>query len=211
MDLRIIADLRERNNELFKELENNGIVIEYAAIPVGDYILSDRLCIERKTINDFQSSIINGRLFEQIGSLKNTYELPLIILEGGIEEFYMSKESINGAICSIFLRERMQIIRSSGPIETAQIISTLTRQEQIIELRMPSIKGGRRAYTKKQAMEYVIGNIPGIGPKLSIALLTHFKNIKNIANANLDELIKIDKIGRKKAEYIKSVLNDYYE
>lgn len=211
MDLRIIADLRERNNELFKELENNGIVIEYAAIPVGDYILSDRLCIERKTINDFQSSIINGRLFEQIGSLKNTYELPLIILEGSIEEFYMSKESINGAICSIFLRERMQIIRSSGPIETAQIISTLTRQEQIIELRMPSIKGGRRAYTKKQAMEYVIGNIPGIGPKLSIALLTHFKNIKNIANANLDELIKIDKIGRKKAEYIKSVLNDYYE
>ncbi len=211
MDLRVIADLRERNDELFKALEDNGIFIEHATIPVGDYILSDRLCIERKTINDFQSSIIDGRLFEQIDSLKNTYELPLIILEGSIEEVYMSKESINGAICSIFLRERMQIIRSSGPIETAQIISTLARQEQIIELRMPSIKGGRRAYTKKQAMEYIIGNIPGIGPKLAVALLTHFKNIKNITNANLDELVKIDKIGRKKAEQIKSVLNDYYE
>ncbi len=211
MDIRIIVDTRERNEELLDALKMNGIEIERNTIPVGDYILSDRLCVERKTMNDFQASVINGRLFEQINALKNTYELPLILLESSTEEFYMSKESINGALCSIFLRERIQIIRSSGPIETADILATLAKQEQIVELRMPSLKGGRRAYTKKQAMEYIIGNIPGIGPKLAVSLLMHFKNIKGIANAEIDELTKIDKIGKKKALQIKAVLNDCYD
>ena len=211
MDLRIIVDSRERNNDLLSTLISSGITIENSTIPVGDYILSDRLCVERKTIADFQASIINGRLFEQIKQLKNTYELPLLILEGDTKEFYMSNESITGAICSIFLREHIHIIRSSSPVETADILAMLAKQEQIVELRMPSMKGGRRIYTKKQAMEYIIGNIPGIGPKLAISLLEHFKNIKNIANAEITELMSINKIGKIKAEQIKNILNDNYE
>ena len=61
--MKIIVDQRERNLELINALHENGVEVEIKTIPVGDYILSDRICVERKTVSDFESSIINGLNF----------------------------------------------------------------------------------------------------------------------------------------------------
>lgn len=211
MDLRVIVDSRERNQALLDRLCENGICIDNKTIPIGDYILSDRVCIERKTLSDFQSSIRDGRIFEQIKALKYNYTTPLMIVEEDKNEFRMNKQSVLGALCSIAVREGVNVLFSADPIETADIISIIAKQEQITQLRMPSLKGNKRAKTKNEYMEYVIGNVPGVGPKLSVLLLKHFKNIKNIANASLDELILVEGIGRKKAQNINKILNELYE
>jgi ERCC4-type nuclease len=56
-----------------------------------------------------------------------------------------------------------------------------------------------------------VGNIPGVGPKLARSLLAHFKSVRNIANADKSELVKVDKIGKKKADAIHSTLNALYK
>ena len=61
-ETKIIIDNRERNLDLLDTLEQHGMTITFAQLPVGDYIISNRMCVERKTTNDFESSIMNSRL-----------------------------------------------------------------------------------------------------------------------------------------------------
>jgi Fanconi anemia group M protein len=56
-----------------------------------------------------------------------------------------------------------------------------------------------------------MGNMPGIGPKLAESMLRHFKNVRNIVNANKEELMKVEKIGPKKAEGIREVLEEEFK
>ncbi|MGC8850441.1 MAG: helicase-related protein, partial [Candidatus Bathyarchaeia archaeon] len=68
--VKVLVDHREANSRVVAELSRLGVDVELASLPHGDYILSERVAVERKTINDFASSIIDGRLFEQASTLK---------------------------------------------------------------------------------------------------------------------------------------------
>ena len=208
--VRVIIDNRERNAELIGRLEENGIDIEFRTAHIGDYIISDRVCIERKTVPDFESSIINGRLFDQIKRLKEHYEFPIVILEGDSEYFRLKNNVINGAIAALFIDYGIMVLHTNGADSTADIIASMARHEQLDYNRTPSLKGGARSYTDEDFQERIVGNIPGIGPKLSKALLSRFKNIKGIVDATPEELAKVDKIGKKKAARIHNTLNGIY-
>lgn len=209
--VKIIMDSRERNGSLINVLESKGMCIEIKSVHVGDYIVSDRVCIERKTIADFESSIINGRLFDQVRRLKDNYEFPILILEGEAEYFRLKNNAINGAIASLYIDYGIEVLCTSNARNTAEIISRIAEHEQILHEREPSAKGGARAYTQNQFQQHIIANIPGIGSKLARALLRHFGSIKSIAGAAPEDLIKVEKIGKKKAELIYRTLNCAYE
>ncbi len=208
--LKIIVDNRERNADLFQSLKDIGIEYELKTLETGDYLISDRVCIERKTVRDFESSIIDGRLFDQIRRMSSEYELSTIILEGDREDFRMRHNVINGAIVSIYINYSIPVIMSYGPEDTADIIQRMAVQEQNGS-REPSPKSGTRSFTKEKFMENIIGNIPGIGPKLARSLLGHFGSISAITKAETKELMEVSKIGKKKAESIHSILNSEYK
>ncbi len=208
--MKIIIDQRERNSDLLSGLQDNGIKIERKTLPVGDYILSDRICIERKTIYDFESSIINGRLFEQIDKLKKTYEFPIILIEGNVSDFRINLNAIFGAIISIYVEHKIQTIFCFDVFDTVKILKLIAEREQKIEKHLPTLKGALKAYSNDEFKEYVVGNLPGIGPKLARHLLAKFKTIKNIANSNINELLKVEKIGKKKSAKIHEIFNEEY-
>ena len=207
--VKVIVDRRERNSELIGRLESLGVEVELRTLPVGDYVLSDRVCIERKTTSDFESSIMSGRLFEQVGRLVEAYDAPIMVIEDN-DGFRLPERVIKGAIASLYVDYGIQVLGSSGCLDTAEIISDIARREQDGRRREPSLKGAARAYTDRQFQEYVIGNLPGIGPKLARSLLVHFKSVRNIANAGIKELMEVEKIGRKKAENIHRTVNEEY-
>lgn len=209
--LKLIVDQRERNGELIDSLESSGFSIDVRSIPVGDYIISDRICVERKTVSDFESSIISGRLFDQLERMKGTYSLPILLLEGDHSEFRLGSNVINGTIISIYVDYGIPVMFSQGPEHTAEILTAIAKREQNGERRDPSLKGGARAYSDDQFQEFVIGNLPSIGPKLAKSLLKHFGSIKKIANASPRQLMKVEKIGEKKAGQIHRIMNQLYE
>ncbi len=49
-------------------------------------MVSSRICVERKTVQDLVSSIFDGSLFDQAARLKEAYELPVPIIEGSLSE-----------------------------------------------------------------------------------------------------------------------------
>jgi len=70
----IVVDDREL--ALAKYLSNPKV----KRIEIGDFIISERVAVERKTAADFVSSIVDGRLFDQAAKMKEAYEKPLIII-----------------------------------------------------------------------------------------------------------------------------------
>jgi ERCC4-type nuclease len=209
-ELKIIVDQRERNVELIGALEGLGFEVAMETMPVGDYVISDRICVERKTVSDFESSIINGRLFEQLEMLKLTYKFPILMLEGDRETFRLKRNVITGTIVSVYVDYGIPVIFSDSPQNSAEIMAVMAKREQNGKKRAPSMKGSTRAYTNEQFQEYIIGNLPGIGMKLAKSLLRHFGSVKAIANANVKQLMKVEKIGKKKAELIHKTFNHRY-
>ncbi|MGC8478858.1 MAG: ERCC4 domain-containing protein [Candidatus Micrarchaeia archaeon] len=207
--VKVIVDQRERNEALLSALASK-VEIEVKTLPVGDYIVSDRVAIERKTVQDFESSIINGRLFDQAKRLHEYYGSPIIILEGDRSEFLLGENIILGAIVALYIDYDSAVILSKSPEETAKIIASIAKREQVSEKRALSLKGAARAHNLHDFQLLVVGNLPGVGPKISESLLQHFKSLKNLANASVEDLMEVEKIGKKKAEKIYHVLNESF-
>ena len=84
MPARIVVDERERRSGIPDFLRQAGAIIDFAQLKVGDYVVSPKTAIERKTIQDLLNSIYDGRLFVQCSQLNEHYAKPVLIVEGNI-------------------------------------------------------------------------------------------------------------------------------
>lgn len=60
--IQIIVDIRELGALLPSLIDAQGIQVVPATLTVGDYILSPKMCVERKALPDLEQSLANGRL-----------------------------------------------------------------------------------------------------------------------------------------------------
>jgi len=55
----IYADIKEKTSGIIDILIDKGVQVIQKSMEIGDYLLSDRVCVERKTVSDFVGSIKN--------------------------------------------------------------------------------------------------------------------------------------------------------
>jgi Fanconi anemia group M protein len=215
-ELEIIVDDRERNVKLLNKLEEV-FNIKKERLDVGDFVISDRIVIERKTLEDFLASLLDKRIFEQIEKLKASYEKPLIIVEGStdLEDLFNLRDihpnAIRGLLLTIMIDYNIPIIFVKNEEEFVNLLEILARREQLKGNKKPLVKIVKKTKTIKEAQEILISSIPGINIQLASNLLLYFKNPKNIANASVNELKKVPLIGEEKAKKIFEVFNKDYE
>lgn len=216
--MKIIADKREKNSLVIAELNEEGISVEMKQLEVADYLISKDIAVERKTVNDFITSMLNKRLFKQLSDLKENYSKPLLIIEG-IEEqdIYKSDRhpklhpnAIRGMILSILLEFSIPVIFTKDYIDTAQFLILLAKRQEK-PFREISLKAKRRAFSLAEQQQFIIESLPGIGPILAKELLKKFRTVKGVINANKAELQKVKKINKKKADNIKRLLEAKYK
>src|SRR3989344_3238491 len=122
--LAIIADNHEKNSLVISELSELGIDVEMQHLPVADFLVNG-VAIERKTVSDFLSSMINKRLSRQLEEIKQ-YENRLLVIEGTDEqELYtednkegMHANSIRGQILSILLKHKIPVLFTKDSEDT---------------------------------------------------------------------------------------------
>ncbi len=212
----IFVDTREQASSVIKELFSMDCIVRSKQLDIGDYIASKDVCIERKTIEDFVSSMIDGRLFNQIVTMRNNYDKPLILLEGNMDEIFtlrnIHKNSIVGALTSIALDYQVPIINTKNSRETAEYVYNIAKREQIGQQKEIRLRMGRKGLTIKEQQQFIVEGLPAVGPTMAKNLLAHFKSIKKIASADEKKLQKVDNMGPKKAKQIFKVFNvDYAE
>jgi Fanconi anemia group M protein len=212
-EILIVADYREKESKIINELIKLGAKINFANLPVGDYLLSERLVVERKTFEDFANSIIDKRLFEQASYLRKYYEKPIIIIEGkGPIIRDISIEAIRGAMISLILDYGVPILMAENTEEAAKFIIALAKREgKKEELKTISLKDRRRKpKTLDEVREYVVASLPMIELKTAKKLLSFFGSIEKIFTASERALMMVDGIGPKKAKLIKTIVSGKY-
>ncbi|MCD6493575.1 MAG: DEAD/DEAH box helicase [Archaeoglobaceae archaeon] len=211
--LTIFVDSREAKSGIVKHLYELGVDVKIKNLEVADYVVSDRVAIERKTVEDFVESLISKeRLFDQLLRLKNSYQKPLLIIEG--ESLYKKNvhpNAIRGAIAAIAVDLGIPIIYTPNSKETAEFIVAIAKREQEIKDRQVSLHAGKTKRSLKEQQEYVVSAISDIGPVIAKNLLDKFKTIEKIATASEEELRKTPKVGKKTAEKIRKLMTTPYE
>mgnify|MGYP000285864859 CR=1 FL=1 len=211
-ELMVCVDNRELRSQTAKCLAELGVKLVPEQLTVADYIISDRVAVERKTTEDFLQSIIDKRLFQQLANLKKSYTAPILIIEG--ENIYKGKaispDAVRGALASIVLDFGIPILWTKTPSETAHLIYALTKREQIKEKRYPSIKKEKVPLSDKELQEYIVSSLPGIDLTLARRLLKDLKTVENVFTASEDTLKKVKGIGEKTAKKIREILTLSY-
>jgi ERCC4-related helicase len=207
----IFVDLRER--EMGKLLETRGLQVAMKNLEVGDYVISDRVAVERKTAQDFVVSMMDPQrnLFRQISDLARTYERPLLILEG--RDLYtrqVNPNAIRGALASVAVDYGVPIIPTESQEETAEVIAILSARERK-DGRAPKIHGHKTARTLKEQQEYLVASMPSVGPAVARNLLRHFGSVERIVAASPEELQEVELVGPKIAERIRELVGGQYK
>jgi len=209
---KIVVDQREYRSNVAKNLTLKGVDIEAQQLDVGDYILSSRIGVERKNVDDFLSSLINKNLFKQISRLRSAYSRPLLVLEG---ENVLTRRNINqnaifGSLASISIDYGIPIITTHDEKETADLLRVIANREQNKDKKSVSIRGEKPQMSLREQQQFLVEGLPYVSSILAKRLLYHFGNIKDIANASVEELTEVKGIGKQIAEEIVSLFNKEY-
>ena len=203
---RIIADYREKNSDVPFELLSLGCEVEFHELKVADFIIGN-IAVERKTISDFLSSMLNKRLIRQLQELQQ-YKKKLLIIEGTDEQEVYNEDSnlhpnsVRGFLLTILLNYKIPILFTKNSKDSAKFMNLIARKEK----HEPSSNAKKKARNKKEQMQYILESFPGIGPKTAKKLLGKFKTLKEIFNLPVEKLK--NEIG-KKAE-IFSILKESF-
>jgi len=196
---KIIIDNREKNSLVPSELVKLGFQIEFTQLSIADYIINN-IAIERKTINDLKSSIINKRIFSQLENLKQ-YPFYFLIIEGiNDEDIYsgiIHENALRGFILSASLDYQVPIIFTQNERDTAKYLSILSNKSDKKDI---SIRAKKTFQTREGQIQFILEGFPNIGPVKAKALLKKFKSIKNIVNADEKELEHI--LGKRVKEFL---------
>jgi len=206
----IFVDEKESRGSMTEILKELGAVVRVKTLPVGDFIISDRAVIERKTRSDFESSIIDGRLFKQAENMIDNFEKCIVMIEGESFEERVNRNALLGAISALILDYGIQVFFTRDLEATGEMIFALAKREQLGKERIVRLKGSKKVHTMAQQQRMIVECLPTVGPKLALALLRKFKTIENIAKASEQELREVEKIGKKKAKFIKKALSEEF-
>ena len=210
LQLTIFVDMRETRAGVAKFLAKAGVDLKLQNLEIGDYVVSDRVCIERKTTLDFLDSLINKRrnLFDQIHRMKSEYENPLLIIEG--ESVYGQRNVhpnvVRAVMATIAIDFSVPILQTRDEADTASLIYVIAKREQMPNKTEVNPHGKKPSASLREQQEYLISALSNIGIVTTRNLLTRFKTVEGILTASKEELMEVEHVGKKTAEHIKEVL-----
>ncbi|CCQ35585.1 ATP-dependent RNA helicase/nuclease Hef [Natronomonas moolapensis 8.8.11] len=211
----VVADQRELDAHIARDLSTReGIETRLETLEVGDYVLSDRVVVERKAVEDFLETLVGGdrSLFEQVGAAARHYARPVVIIEG--ERLYEARNvhpnAIRGAIASLAVDFGASVLRTTDADDTADLLEVIARREQETDDRSVSVHGEKGGKTLAEQQEYVVGAVAEVGPVTARALLAHFGSVEAVMGATEEELLAVDGVGEVTADRIRTVTASPY-
>jgi Fanconi anemia group M protein len=213
--IEIVIDQRELDSTIARELsKREDVETRLETLAVGDYVLSDRVAVERKTVGDFLDTLLEGdrSLFEQIGDLTRNYSRSILILEG--QDLYEQRDvhpgAIRGAVASLVVDFGVSLIEAEDEDETMALLATTATREQEAEDREVSVHGEKQSKTLVEQQEYVVSSIADIGPVTARSLLAHCGSVEAVMTADEETLREADGVGQVTAQRIREVVSSGY-
>jgi len=211
----VVADQRELDSTIARDLSTReGIETRLETLAVGDYVLSDRVVVERKTVADFLDTLTGGdrSMFRQVGDAARHYGRPVVLIEG--EGLYGERnvhpKAIHGALASLAVDFGASVMRTADEGETADLLEVIAEREQEEGNREVSVHGEKQSKTLAEQQEYVVAAVAEVGPVTARSLLAEFGSVEAVMCADKDELQQAQGVGEVTAERIREVTGSSY-
>lgn len=112
---------------------SRGVDVIPCTLEIGDYILSPKIAVERKSPSDLSQSLKSGRLYKQCQALSNAYSKAILLIEfADVSSFILKFSSYDGELdvpsrlvllCLHF--PKIKLLWSSSPTESALLFDEL--------------------------------------------------------------------------------------
>ena len=212
----IVADQRELDATIGRELSRReGFEVRLETLAVGDYVLSDRVVVERKTVEDFLDTLLGSdrSLFEQVGAMSEHYDRPVVIVEGTDlqERRDVHPNAIRGALASLAVDFGVSVLYTADVNDTTELLATIAEREQRHGGRTVSVHGEKGGRTLAEQQEYVLSSLAAVGPVTARSLLETLGSVEAVITASRDELMTVDGVGEVTADRIREVVETEYD
>lgn len=228
--MKIYVDVRERSKDRdipakFQAFVASGKCQLVDEVVIGTYLTSDAhdgcgiVGIERKG-TDFLISMYDGTLDKQLTELKENFAHPFLFVEyDGIKDMIIKNPQVNpksivGEFTSIMARHQVTVMFVGDlyvPFTVRVIEKFHDGQNQVKKISYTPIRSRHQLHkrdpTPQEVKLDIVSRIPKIGAKKGAELLEAFNySIGNIANASVDDIIKVKGVGKLLASHVKEVL-----
>jgi len=215
--IQIVLDDRERDGCLREALVSHADVsLSIDRLPLGDLQVGGRFLVERKTLDDFVKSLVDGRLFDQAVRLASVRDagkwMPLVILEGqarSARKLNVRREALQGAMVTLSVIFGIPVLRSSGPEETVRLALYSARQALRHWGPLPPSRPGYRPKTKKKRQLFILQGLPGVGRDRAETLLKNFGSVSGVVGASEQDLSGLPGIGPETAKKIRNAVREH--
>ncbi|MFB6205303.1 MAG: ERCC4 domain-containing protein [Haloglomus sp.] len=214
--IEVVADQRELDSHIARDLsKRDGVTTRLETLAVGDYVLSDRVAVERKHVDDFLDTLLgNDRsMFDQVGDAARHYARPVVVLEGeGLyEKRNVHPNAIRGALSSLAVDFGASVIQTRDADETADLLEVIARREQERGDREVRVHGEKSSKTLAEQQEYVVSSVAEVGPVTARRLLDHFGTVEAVMTADEAALKEVEGVGTVTATRIREVVGGTYD
>ncbi|KAL3914926.1 MAG: hypothetical protein SGILL_005883 [Bacillariaceae sp.] len=142
----IAVDVREFRSALPSILHQGGMRLAPVTLLVGDFVLSNVHCVERKSISDLFGSFASGRLFTQAEQMSKYYTCPCLLIEFDPEKSFclqnfndlgvdIKLESICSRLTLLVLHfPKLRLLWSKSPHETLKLFQELKVNHEEVDV-----------------------------------------------------------------------------
>ncbi|OLY78857.1 DNA repair protein rad16 [Smittium mucronatum] len=193
---RVIVDVREFRSplpfSLYKTKPHDfetSVEIIPRTLLIGDYVIHDRCCIERKSVPDLIQSLSSGRLYSQAQSMTAYYEFPVLLIE--------FDSSLSFSLSNVREYDTELLLSEENHPEP--------EIERAVKMGLEQNLGERNAQYSNTSFK-MLQSLPGVGSTNAYKLASAVANIRDLCNMSLDQLQKI--IGISSGKELFSFMNE---
>jgi len=207
--IKIFVDDREdeKSVEALKNIEE--LEVEVKRLDIGDVICESKgICIERKSMNDFFTSI-RGHLQDQCLNMIDNYKSRYIILIGGTKQLRNGFNSVPqgaainmviGAIASFSTKYNTPVLWVENNSQYAYLVHKICEKEGE-PIGHDLVR--RETSVEDRYLCMLMSSIEGLGKKKATVLSQRFKNLSSIRSALDSDILALDGFGKVMLENIR--------
>ncbi|NXQ91894.1 FANCM protein, partial [Nyctibius grandis] len=203
----ILADSREicSGAEVISSLKAaHGVKVQVCSLGSGDYIVSNRMAVERKFLSELLSSGNRSKVTQRLQRLQSTFERVCVIVEkdrvkpGETSRFFQRTQYYDGVLAAL-VQAGIRILFSSCQEETAGLLKdlALVEQRKNAAIRVPTEVEGH-----KRAMLNFYLSIPNLSYLAALNMCHYFDSVKKLANSSPLDIAAGAQVSPQKAEEI---------
>lgn len=192
LEVLVTADVFEDGSGVPSSLQRLGAQVVVEPLPAGDYRIDGGVLVERKTVADLHGSLARGRLWSQVGRVRDVGVLPFLFVEGDdLDAGPRHPNAIRGCLLAI-ADMGVAIVRTRDPDDTALWLHRLAIRQQ-------------RRRSGSRSAERLLRPLPGV-TALARALIDRFGSVQQLLVAGPERWADVDGVGPVRAHALATAL-----